>query len=186
MGEIQGAFESLPISWVGKVADHIPNGLLYNTRMTIDVITGGVLLNKPFIKAWGIIEDMAQIHYQWGSERALAEMGQPKAGMHEVSSFDHLSAKVDALYKKIDKLTIDPHAPVAAMAPNCEICGTLGHTLTEYHLLVDTEQANYAHGNPYGQRNPNFPYKTFVPNPGSIAPLGFQGAHVAPKSQTLS
>jgi len=76
------------------------NGLLYNTKMTIDAAAGGALMNKPFAEAWGLIEDMAQNHYQWGSERALAEKVQPKAGMYEVSSFDHMSAKVDELYKK--------------------------------------------------------------------------------------
>lgn len=168
------------------------NGLLYNTRMTIDAAAGGALMNKPFAEAWGLIEDMAQNHYQWGSERALAEKGQPKAGMYEVSSFDHLSAKVDALYKKIDSLTITPPAPVAAVAPNCEICGTPGHTPTECHLLVAPEQANYAHGNPYGQRNPNFPYKnnnpTYAQNLAPIAPPGFQGqrgAPVAPQKSNL-
>jgi len=134
------------------------NGLLYNTRMTIDAAARGALMNKPFTEAWGLIEDMAQNHYQWGSERALAEKGQPKAGMYEVSSFDHLSAKFDVLYKNIGNLTITPPAPVADVAPNCEICGIPGHTPTECHLLVKIDQANYAHGNPYGQRNPNFPY----------------------------
>ena len=112
--------------------------------------------------------------------------------MYEVSSFDHLSAKVDALYKKIDSLTITPPAPVAAVAPNCEICGTPGHTPTECHLLVATDQANYAHGNPYGQRNPNFPYKnnnpTYAQNSAPIAPPGFQGqrgAPVAPQKSNL-
>ena len=81
---------------------------------------------------------------------------------------------------------------MAALAPNCEICSTPGHTLTECHLLVDTNQANYAYGNPYGKRNPNFPYinnnPTYVQNPAPIAPLGFQdqrGAPVAPKKSNL-
>jgi hypothetical protein len=168
------------------------NGLLYNTRMTIDAAAGGALMNKSFDEAWGLIEDMAQNHYQWGSERALAEKGQPKAGMYEVRSFDHLSAKADALYKKIDSLTITPPTPVAAVAPNCEICGTPGHTPTECHLLVDTDQTYYAHGNPYGQINPNFPYKnsnpTYAQNLEPIAPPDFQGqrgALVAPQKSNL-
>jgi len=40
------------------------NGLLYNTRMTIDVVAGGALMNKPFHDAYSLIEDMTQNHYQ--------------------------------------------------------------------------------------------------------------------------
>ena len=32
--------------------------------MTIDVIAGGALMNKPFNDFYDIIEDMAQNHYQ--------------------------------------------------------------------------------------------------------------------------
>ena len=46
------------------------NGLLYNTRMTLDAVAGGALMNKPFNDAYALIEDMTQNHYQWGSERA--------------------------------------------------------------------------------------------------------------------
>lgn len=35
------------------------NGLLYNTRMTIDVVVGGALMNKPFEEAYQLIEIMA-------------------------------------------------------------------------------------------------------------------------------
>jgi len=76
------------------------------------------------------------------------------------------------------------------VAPNCEICGTPGHTPTECHLLGDTDHANYAHGNPYGQRNPNFPYKnknpTYAQNPAPIAPPGFQGQRGAPVAPVKS
>jgi len=53
--------------------------------MTIDAAAGGALMNKSFAAAWGLIEGMAQNHYQWGSECAPAEKGQPKAGMYEVA-----------------------------------------------------------------------------------------------------
>ena len=44
------------------------NGLIYNTKMTIDAFTGGALMNKPYPEACALIEDMAQNHYQWGTE----------------------------------------------------------------------------------------------------------------------
>ena len=56
------------------------NGLLYNTRMTIDATAGGALMNKPFTEAWGLIKDMAQNHYQWGSEHTLAKRASPVKG----------------------------------------------------------------------------------------------------------
>jgi len=77
------------------------NGLLYNTRMTINAAVGGALMNKPFNEAWGLIEVMAQNHYQWGREHSLTEKGHHTVGMYKVSNFDYLSAKLDTLYKKI-------------------------------------------------------------------------------------
>lgn len=40
------------------------NGLLYNTRITIDDFIVGTLMNKPFEEAYQLIENMAQNHYQ--------------------------------------------------------------------------------------------------------------------------
>ena len=41
--------------------------------MTLNAAAGGALMNKPFNDAYSLIEDMAQNHYQWGSERAQVE-----------------------------------------------------------------------------------------------------------------
>jgi len=86
-------------------------------------------MNKPFNDAYALIEDMAQNHYQWGSEHAQVEKTQSKAGMYEVS-----------------KLTLAPPATAAAVTPNCEICGVRGHIVAECQLLAETDQANYAQG----------------------------------------
>lgn len=71
--------------------------------------------------------------------------------MYEVNGMDHINAKVDALTQKIENLTITPAAVVAVVAPNCELCGTLGNTNVECQLLasIPTDQVNYAQGNPY-------------------------------------
>jgi len=167
------------------------NGVLYNTRMTIDVAAGGALMDKPFKEAYELIENMAQNYYQWGRERTPLEKSQSKGGMHEVSNLDHMNAKVDALFHKLDNLKLAPPATVAAVTPNCEICGTPGHVAAEYLLLAETDQVNYAQGNSYantynpGLRNhPNFSYKnnnpTFAPSPAPAAPPGFQGQRGAP------
>ena len=80
------------------------NGLLYATKMSVDAAAGGALMNKNFTETYALIEDMAQNHYQWTSERAItaATPIPPKkeASMYEVSALDHLAAKVDALTQK--------------------------------------------------------------------------------------
>ena len=58
---------------------------------------------------------MAQNHYQWTSERVITASSPSKkeAGMHEISSLDHLAAKVDALTQKFDKrILVLSHLPL--------------------------------------------------------------------------
>ncbi|MCH97087.1 hypothetical protein A2U01_0018080, partial [Trifolium medium] len=186
---IQGVNESLPTPRIGKVANNSQfyNDLLYNTRMTIDAAAGGTLMNNPFNDAYGLIEDMAQNHYQWGSERAPVEKSQPRGGMYEVSSLDHLNAKFDAFTQKIDSLSINPAATVAAVTPGCELCGTSRHVAANCQLLPEPtpDQVNYAQGNPFSNtynpgwsHHPNLSYKNnnslFAPSPAPTAPPGFQ------------
>ena len=171
------------------------NGLLYNTRLTIDAAAGGALMEKPYVQAYELIDNMAQNHYQWGSERAAVEKPPTKGGMYEISSLDQVNAKVDALTQKIENLTLTPAATVAAVTPDCEICGTSGHTPAECQFLLGTptDQINYAQGNPYsntynpGWRNhPNFSYKNNnalnAPVQAQIAPPGYQKAPSAAPS----
>lgn len=91
------------------------NGLLYNTRLSIDAAAGGTLMDKPYDEAYQLIKNMAQNHYQWGGERTPVEKSQTKGGMYEISSLDKVTAKVDALAQKLDNLTIPPAATVAAV-----------------------------------------------------------------------
>ncbi|CAJ2652576.1 unnamed protein product [Trifolium pratense] len=166
------------------------NGLLYNTRLTIDAAAGGALMDKPYQEATQLIENMAQNHYQWGSERAAIEKSQTKGGMYEVSGIDHVNAKIEALSQKIESLTLSPAATIAAVQPNCELCGIPGHITSECQLLAGLDQAKYVQENPYpntynpGWKNhPSLSYKNnnalFAPS----TPPGFQnqiGAPVAP------
>jgi len=46
--------------------------------------------------------------------------------MYEISSFDHLAAKVDALTQKIEKMNVSVVTPTS-VSPPCEICGVFGH-----------------------------------------------------------
>src|ERR1044072_6486834 len=144
------------------------NGLLYNTRLTIDAAAGGALMDKPYADANQLIESMAQNHYQWGSERASVEKSQTKGNMVKVNSLDQVNAKVEALTQKLENLTITPAATVAAVAQTCDLCGLQSHPAPECPLLtgVPVEQANYVQGNPYSntynpgwKNHPNFSYK---------------------------
>lgn len=73
------------------------NGMLYKTRMTINASAEWALMNKPFNDVYVLIEDMAQNHYQWGSECTLVEKNIQRGGMYEVCNFDHMIAKMGAL-----------------------------------------------------------------------------------------
>ncbi|CAJ2633397.1 unnamed protein product [Trifolium pratense] len=129
------------------------NGLLYNTRMTIDAAAGGALMDKPYNQAYQLIESMAQNHYQWGNERTTVEKPQMKGGMYEVNELDLVKAKLEALTQKMESMTTTPLATVAATISNCELCGIQGHTIAECQLLTEVhpDQVNYTQGNLYNQ-----------------------------------
>lgn len=91
--------------------------------MIVNITVVGDLMDKPFSEAYQIIENMAQNHYQWGSESVPIEKSQPKNCMYKVRGFDHMTAKVDALTQKIKNLTITLAAIVVVVTPNCEMYG---------------------------------------------------------------
>ncbi|XP_050888264.1 uncharacterized protein LOC127093380 [Lathyrus oleraceus] len=119
--------------------------------MNLSVAVGGALMDKPYDEAYELIENMTQNHFQWGRERVAVEKPITKSGMYEVNGIDCVNAKVDALTQKFESLARTPVATVAAITPNCELCGTPGHTNIDCQLLagVPTDQVNYAQGNPY-------------------------------------
>jgi len=113
------------------------NGLLYTTKIYVDAAAGGALMNKTYTGAYDLIEDLAQNHYQWTSEKTVTVVAPPpskkEAGMYKVSTLDHLSTKVDTLFQKFDKLSICVVTP-ALVSPPCEFCEILGHTGVECQL----------------------------------------------------
>jgi len=136
------------------------NGLSYTTKITVDAAAGGALMNKNYTTAYALIEDMAQNHYQWTNERALTTPTPSKkeAGMYEVSNFDHLAAKVDALTQKIEKMNVSVVTPTS-VSPPCEICGVFGHIGVPCQLgsaIDSVEQMNYAQYNQGMRQNQNF------------------------------
>jgi hypothetical protein len=104
------------------------NGLSYTTKMSVDATAGEPLMNKNYTVAYALIEDMAQNHYEWTDERPVTNSSpsRKEEGMYEVSNYDHLAAKVDALTQKFEKLNVSAITP-APVSPPCEICGIFGH-----------------------------------------------------------
>jgi hypothetical protein len=82
--------------------------------------------------------------------------------MYEVSSLDHLNAKVNAHFQKFDKMSVSAVTP-APVSPPYEVCGIFGHTGVECHLgnaVGSPEQVNYAQYNQGFRNNQNFYSKT--------------------------
>ena len=138
--------------------------------MTVDAAACGALMNKNYIETYALIEDIAQNHYQWTSERAITVVApspsKNEAGMYEVSSPNHLNAKVDAHFQKFDKLSVIVVTPAPVLPPR-EVCGIVGHTDIECELGIaveSPEQANYGQYN-QGMRNNHEIYNKTPQNP---------------------
>jgi len=154
------------------------NGLLFATKMNVDAAAGGALMNKTYTGAYALIEDMAQNHYQWISERVITVVTPPsskkEADMYQVSTLDHLSAKVDALLQKFDKLSVSVVTP-APVSPSCEFCGILGHNGVECQLgsVAESPEQNFHNKtpkNPFGQQTtpPGYANNQRVPQKSSL------------------
>ena len=137
--------------------------------MTIDAAAGRSLMNKNYTAAYALIEDMAQNHYQWTNERAITAPSPSKkeAGIHEVSNFDHLAAKVDALTLKFEKMNVSA-VTNATVSPPCEIYGISGHIGVDCQL-GSALNAQYAQGM---RQNQNF-FKNPQNSFGQAAPPGY-------------
>jgi len=168
------------------------NGLLFTTKMNVDAAAGGALMNKTYTGAYSLIEDIAQNHYQWISERAINVVTPPpskkEAGMYKVSILDHLSAKVDTLFQKFDKLSVSVVTP-APVSPPCEFCGILSHTGIECQLgsaVESPEQLNYDKYNQGMRSNQKFYNKT-PQNPfgQQTTPPGFANNQGVPQKSSL-
>jgi hypothetical protein len=103
---------------------------------------------------------MAQNHYKWTDERAITSSSPSKkeAGMCEISNYDHLAAKIDALNQKFEKLNVSVISSTPASS-SCEICGISGHIGVDCQLgsaINGVEQINYAQYNQGMTQNQNF------------------------------
>jgi len=101
--------------------------------------------------------------------------------MYEVSTLDHLVAKVDALTQKFEKMNVSAVTP-APVSPPCEICGVFGHIGVDCQLgnaSEGVEQINYVQYNQGMRQNQNF-YKTPQNSYGQMAPPDYANNQRAP------
>jgi len=145
-------------------------------------------MNKTYTAAYDLIENMAQNHYQWTSERVITASSPSKkeAGMYEISSLDHLAVKVDALTQKFDKMNISVVTP-APVSPPCEVCGVFDHIGVDCQLgsaIEGVEQENYAQYN-QGMRQNQFFFKTPHNSYGQMAPPDYANNQRAPQKSSL-
>jgi len=164
------------------------NGLSYTTKMTVDAAAGGALMNKNYIAAYALIEDITQNHYQWTNERSIIASSPSKkeACMYEISSLDHLAAKVDALTQIFDKMNTSVVTP-APVSPPCEVCGVFGHTCVYCQLgsaIEGVEQMNYAQYN-RGMRQNQKIYKTPQNSYGQTATPSYVNNQRVPQKSSL-
>lgn len=106
--------------------------------------------------AYNLIEDMTKNHNLWGKAREKSVKAHKKDGLCEVSQFEHMKAKVDALYQNLKNLTLAPStpAPIAFVAPTtpetlyCEVYGLNWHSARDCQMILigesDHDTVNYA------------------------------------------
>jgi hypothetical protein len=109
------------------------NGLSYATKTSVDAAASFALMNKDFKTTYALIEDMALNLFQWTDEEVIANSSPSKreAGINEISSFDHLSTKVDILSQKFDNIN------ACTVTPTSSSCG---HVV---YLAILALNANY-------------------------------------------
>jgi len=99
------------------------NRVTQPVRSMINAATGVTLMSKTEEKAYNLIEEMTLNNCQWSNER-----GQPKrvGGKYEINVLTLLTAKMDAMTQKLDKLNVHL-VNSCAPSPLCDRCGALDH-----------------------------------------------------------
>ena len=97
------------------------NRVTQSVRLMIDAAVGGTLMSKTEEEAYNLIEEMVLNNYRWSNER-----GQPKRvrGKYDIDALTLLTAKMDAMTQKLDKLNVHAVNSCASF-PLCDRCGFL-------------------------------------------------------------
>ncbi|GKV13890.1 hypothetical protein SLEP1_g24852 [Rubroshorea leprosula] len=98
----------------------------------IDLVVAGSLMGKIPEEAYKLVEEMASNNCRWNSERTPIKRS---AGIHEVDTLKVLTAQVEALHKKFDKLNASTRH---VQHVTCDWCGG-GHTSAECQFIAVSE-----------------------------------------------
>ena len=166
-------------------------GVNSSVRVNIDAAAGGTIMSKTPEDALDLFEEMANTQSLWSNERTIPK----KAGSIEVDSLTMVNAKLDALTKRIDKMSVN--AISSSVSSSCELCQG-GHPTMECQMMqgMSMEDVNYVsnfkaqqnqvYGNTYNpswRNHPNFSWSNQGNNQWRPqAPPGF-GSHNAQQSQ---
>jgi hypothetical protein len=118
------------------------------TKFSVDAAAGGALMNKDFETAYALIEYMTLNLFLWTDEEVVTKSSPSKrrAGLYEVSNYDHLASKIDALTHKFEKLNVSA-ATSTSTPPSCKTCGEC--------KLGSLEQINFIQNNQGASFNKN-------------------------------
>jgi hypothetical protein len=91
--------------------------LNFASKQLIDASSGGSTSTKTQEKLYERIENTAMNHHSWGNQRIRART----SGMHSTDAMASLKAKLEALAKKIEKMSVTPQAKTQVLW--CNFCG---------------------------------------------------------------
>jgi len=96
----------------------------------IYVVAGGTLMSKIEDEAFNLIEEMTLNNYQWSNEHGqLKRVG----GKFDVSALTLLTAKMDAMTQKLDRLNVII-VNSCALSPSYDRCGSLDYVTENYQI----------------------------------------------------
>jgi len=127
------------------------DGLNESTRAYVDAVTGGALMSREPLEAMNLIDSMAQ-NQQWSgrdnSRRRGGQGGSQGGGKYEVDHITALTAKMDAMQRAMDKLSVKA---VEQQPQACVMCGDERHAYEQCPLVQadeESEQVNSINNEP--------------------------------------
>ena len=166
------------------LAQSFYKGVNSAVRANIDASAGGTIMSKTPEDALELFEEMANTQSLWSNERAISKRG----GAIEVDGLTMLNAKLDALTKRMDKMSVNSISNLSSSS--CELCQG-GHPTIECQMMQGLSmesvnfvnnfkgQQNQVHGNTYNpswRNHPNFSWSNQGNNQWRPqAPPGFGG-----------
>ena len=122
------------------------NGLLPDTRASLDAASGGTFMMKTVDEAKQLLDNMTSNHYKWQTDsRSLPK----KAGVYEVDSTILLQAQVAALTKQIAEMN-------KPKLDTCEFCSG-NHKAENCNAIMESvqfmrNQGNFGNFNNFGNQ----------------------------------